>query len=281
MKPKELLERKEIDDSVFMTDEEIDRLADSPEKYEVAEKVKEISGYYPPSLDKKMKEVERKIAVARQPLAKALKQCHIAPFTEESVELYKRKMVKRPFQMEERELAEWIITLLMVGGFYFNISLFAWIGSMIVSVLYNVDGYNSGLMLGIIPVYSFFRLMQSIWNRKAEEMEYGIFTFALVLFSLPYVIVSHLFSKDSREWKKVSLDSAYDRDIPESALQKVATISEKCPEARFYVLELTNKPDPFLVVTLNEEEYYVDVWDEPGFKAETLVEDLKPQYKVT
>lgn len=68
-------------------------------------------------------------------------------------------------------------------------------------------------------------------------------------------------------WKKFLIKD-YPRRVPEFALQTAADLSEKCPEAQFYIdeLQLEEKPpDPFLLVQVDHATYYLEVWNEPGF----------------
>lgn len=62
--------------------------------------------------------------------------------------------------------------------------------------------------------------------------------------------------------------SHYQHAVPLHALEKVALIMEKFPEAKFHVSEITQRPkgDPFLAVQYKSWEMVViDQWDEPGF----------------
>jgi len=58
----------------------------------------------------------------------------------------------------------------------------------------------------------------------------------------------------------------YPRPIPEIALQKACEIKRALPAAEFMVMELNVHPDPFLMVRLGTEEFYIEVWDEPKFE---------------
>lgn len=64
-----------------------------------------------------------------------------------------------------------------------------------------------------------------------------------------------------------SPSSPYSFPIPEFALRKAIQIRKEMPEVNFIVEQLTHNPDPFLVAVLNQERYYIEVWDEPKFEA--------------
>jgi hypothetical protein len=91
----------------------------------------------------------------------------------------------------------------------------------------------------------------------------------------PKVVKDYKDSKESRGyisstvWQRKPLDK-YDGMVPEFALQRALDIKAECPKAKFTVDALTKVPDPFLVVTLGDEEFYVDVWLEPDFHAKRV-----------
>lgn len=72
---------------------------------------------------------------------------------------------------------------------------------------------------------------------------------------------------------------AYTQPVPEFALQTACDLKEKLPHLEFFVEELvrkterTRKPmDPFLVVRDSSgTNYYLEVWNEPGYKHERMV----------
>ena len=63
-------------------------------------------------------------------------------------------------------------------------------------------------------------------------------------------------------WERVPL-SEYPEDIPLYVLEKAVAIKKQLPGAQFYVEQRAR--DPFLIVKCDEEEYYVDLWQEPRF----------------
>lgn len=78
----------------------------------------------------------------------------------------------------------------------------------------------------------------------------------------------------TRHWHMVSL-SGFDGTVPEFVLDRALLIKCKVPSAEFYIdqlfldVEHTRIPDrdPFLVVRLKDETYWIDVWDEKEYEA--------------
>lgn len=80
--------------------------------------------------------------------------------------------------------------------------------------------------------------------------------------------------RSQNEWRRISL-AGYDEDVPEFALMRAVQIKEKVPAASFTVEYLVHTEsyqpktvDPFLIVSLGDEQYYIDVWNEPQFERE-------------
>lgn len=66
------------------------------------------------------------------------------------------------------------------------------------------------------------------------------------------------------EWKRIPL-SEYAQRIEPAIVSRAIEIIELEPDAVFFVDELCG--DPFLIVVRGEEEYYIEVWGEEGFRA--------------
>lgn len=69
------------------------------------------------------------------------------------------------------------------------------------------------------------------------------------------------------------------RDMPDFAIDRFIAVREACPSASFFVdalhttdthstsrAQARREADPFLVACLGDEEFYLDVWDEPQFE---------------
>lgn len=92
------------------------------------------------------------------------------------------------------------------------------------------------------------------------------------IFSL---LICNLFENEHR-WVTVPLRN-YNKDIPFFALEKIAEIRARCPQASYSIDELVEirgeaYPDPFLIVRLEatNESYYIEVWNEPNYKQERM-----------
>lgn len=69
-------------------------------------------------------------------------------------------------------------------------------------------------------------------------------------------------------WSSIAL-RGYSKPVPEFAIQRAVTIKEYCPGVEFFVEELKEESrtlDPFLIARLDDEQFYIDVWDEPEFE---------------
>jgi hypothetical protein len=77
----------------------------------------------------------------------------------------------------------------------------------------------------------------------------------------------------TRRWAMEPLAS-YAGNIPEFALAKAVAIKTECPTVSLFVERLHEdqeqivRPtrDPFLVASLGDESYYIDVWDEKEYE---------------
>jgi hypothetical protein len=73
------------------------------------------------------------------------------------------------------------------------------------------------------------------------------------------------------EWVKIAI-SEYKKPVPEFALQTAVNLNAICPRVSLSVEEMqkTEDKDPFLVASLDGASYYLEVWNEPGFKQERV-----------
>jgi hypothetical protein len=79
-------------------------------------------------------------------------------------------------------------------------------------------------------------------------------------------------TRTQHRWETTNIAS-YTGNIPEFALIKAIQIKEKLPRATFQIEQLVAEreekvpePDPFLVVVLEDERFYVDVWEEAQYE---------------
>jgi hypothetical protein len=66
-------------------------------------------------------------------------------------------------------------------------------------------------------------------------------------------------------WHSIEI-RAYHKAVPEHVLLKAMQIKCEAPQTQIWVQELQEHPDPFLLVSMGSEKYYVEVWDEPKFE---------------
>jgi hypothetical protein len=64
-------------------------------------------------------------------------------------------------------------------------------------------------------------------------------------------------------------DTVYHELVPASVLETVSIILEQFPDAKFFVSDLPDEDDPFLLVTFPDvSPLIVDFWNEPDFRPE-------------
>lgn len=66
----------------------------------------------------------------------------------------------------------------------------------------------------------------------------------------------------SPEWKRVTL-RGYPKPVPQHVLSRALDIFERSPAVVFWIEEIAG--DPFLIADLDDEQFYIEVWDEQGF----------------
>ena len=74
-------------------------------------------------------------------------------------------------------------------------------------------------------------------------------------------------------WETIS-EGDYRFQLPKRVRQIRYRIRRAFPEAKFFIDQLMEQDviiDPFLVVQYKKDKYVVAVWDEPGYKAKTLI----------
>lgn len=173
----------------------------------------------------------------------ALRKLDIDPLVKRSVDAYKAKKTKPGMWSGHKIAYLWMAaaaTVFAVSRYYGSISdwdhtIFANFAVIIAAI--------SGLICAIVGLI--FRL---------DKSERG--------------------SRITRKWGRVAIGE-YDGTVPEFALRKAVQIKTEVPSANLYIDQLYQEherhvvvdPDPFLVVTLKDETYYIDVWDEKEYEA--------------
>ena len=65
-------------------------------------------------------------------------------------------------------------------------------------------------------------------------------------------------------WERKDLKK-YTRPVPDFAIERALQIKELCPDVEFYVEELVDQVDPFLIAHIGREGYYIACWEEAEF----------------
>ena len=175
----------------------------------------------------------------------------IQPFDPENVESYKAKK-KEELDEAAREVDQFMDIRVFFGvALLFSALAFLVLAGFVLAG--DLPSYS--LVLGAIPLYFWYK------HRQANSREKPRFNGEKP---------NHLVWS---QWEETRL-SQFDGQVPDSTLAKALALKEKVtdkvPEAEFYVSQLQQKagvshPDPFLLIRAGENVYYIDVWDEPGF----------------
>lgn len=209
------------------------------------------------------------VSVPVLPLREVLCQIGVKPFSAESVEGYKKAMVRKRFQIWEKEPPSDTYPSIMLGGLVLNVIAFGWMGREISDIL-SLD--FSLWYLCFLPIVCFILVGILVAVGLGEESGSPTRTSITLLFLTfgSTLVPLFVFGPSELEWKAVSLKE-HKKEIPREVLDGIDEIRMRCPEARFFIDELGKKPDPFLIVVLGEESYHIDVWLESSFEAKCLV----------
>ena len=175
-------------------------------------------------------------------LAEALRIVGIKPFTSKSVDQYKAKKAK---QFGAKKM----IARMVFVPFVWMVAIPA-------------------------TAFLFLDMMNGLNNPKLIPNPVMIHFFA---WSIPLMIVTAILGirfgttrdKDCR-WVERDLKQ-YDEPVPEFALATAVELHQRVPGIEFRIDEFkaeAKSRDPFLVAVFNGECYYLEVWDEPGYKQE-------------
>ena len=215
-------------------------------------------------------------ALHRKPLAQALHVAGIKPFTADSVARYKANKT-RCLRLTHAEIPEKPQAILALTGLLVHsIGLAAWgwgLGNF---------SLPFGVFLGSLPVTMITLIIYL-------EQQKGLFPHELtrerpiasfILFVLLcccgiayHTVLVYLCGPPSKRWQLASFWE-HQGKMPGYALETAGEIRMRCPDAYLYVEELVQNNrviDPFLVVKLGTERYYVEVWDEPDYDQKRMV----------
>ncbi len=170
----------------------------------------------------------------------ALDGLGLSPFKPESVARYKRKIDRHyAWKSLPARCAGLLIFTGVVSAFLFALSSL----SLAISVI-SSEAPSRG---GAWPV---------------------LVTFCLGLVSLVTGIRCTMAKTYTPIWERYRHYRIWDAGTPEFVQHTGDEITGQVPGAEVYVEKLTVNEqvvDPFLVIVHGDEEYYVEVWDEPGF----------------
>lgn len=68
-------------------------------------------------------------------------------------------------------------------------------------------------------------------------------------------------------WGRVKL-SEYKKPVPDFAIERAIQLKRECPQVEFWVEELSDAVDPFLIAHIGREGYYIACWEEARFEAQ-------------
>lgn len=161
------------------------------------------------------------------PLADVLTVLGIAPFTRESVDRYQTKLADRLNSRAAR------------------IRKVTWVAAFACAIAAIVTLFSA--LLSLIPAPASL----------------------LVAAGLACLAIASVFLNarwDVYYWWPVAEIDRYKGKIPAHVTNLAKSVQRLCPEATAYIQYLLCSDDPFLMVALNKEAYYLDVWDERNFQ---------------
>ena len=192
------------------------------------------------------------------PLTSALRNAGVKPLRFESVKKYKARMLqKHQANVFCRAVFGWDEKLVI------GLTVFGIIVSLLVSVF---AGVGALVEKGDNPIARIF-----VFG--------GLLSFVILTLWICVYSVAYRLGRQKAEWRRSPL-SEYSKPIPGFALITATEIDQRMSGARnvqFFVEELvvshTEKiRDPFLIACTPErkEGYYLEVWEEPSFKAQRI-----------
>jgi hypothetical protein len=192
-----------------------------------------------------------------QKVEKVFNVLGIEPFSAESVEKYKQKMIRWPNRkakllefLASPQFAKKVISIGTIGVCVLALQVMAVVIFVVVRDI------------GIFKWYHPISVMH--WWSLAVPATPVVLMFAMAA----YFGNNHVWAR-TFSWKMEPL-SSHAKQVPLFALSRATEIIELLPEAKFSVESLTWKDevlDPFLVMEVAGKKFYLDVWEEPKFEA--------------
>jgi hypothetical protein len=206
------------------------------------------------------KHPQRDRDLAKGELSNALRIMDFKPLTQESVERYKSHKLRKHqtsviwyrFIINTSDVGKWQTCFILVMWL-----LVAPLSALIFAAVACVLGLPSDLA----PVAGLLSLL---------------FT-GSIPFILSWYARKRKWKSRTAFWRSIPM-KGYSAPIPEIALATAMEVHQRVPKVTFAIEELVverqkSSPiidDPFLVAILGNERYYLEVWEEPGYKQERM-----------
>jgi len=139
------------------------------------------------------------------------------------------------------------------------------------------------LIFGACSVCVHYQTLKNVpktidWVTFSGLFVFGLLTLIMVPTSFHYLLTDgqDRGRRTRTFWKRYTLDGYYPGLVPEFAMVKAIAIQNAVPNATLQIDHLMTETDraemnarerdPFLLATLGEETYYVEVWDEKDYE---------------
>jgi hypothetical protein len=189
----------------------------------------------------------KKALASKPPLLAALESLDITPFNRSAVEEYKQKQLNETFETQAQK--------------------------------FEAEGWQR-LFSEHTEQYPITTILSGRWLNNLDAVRYGYFFPPSRLrnlngtppkvFALKWFRMSIGMCEGFPAWQHTDMSNGV-VDVPEYVTRKIDQIKERVPGATFEadaLMGVESSYDPFLIVKLGDEEYYVEVWgDDEKFHA--------------
>jgi hypothetical protein len=191
-------------------------------------------------------DLQKKVDDAKKTdVAKSFEKLGIEPFSSESVEKYKAKMLRKMnFRGEFLEA---------IAG---NVGMWLFAGSGIGTLL-------SVLTLALL---------------RENHHHFSSWLFLIPAGMLATAVSTTVIAVNAKRYRKYSWNAvklySFNEKVPAFALSRALEVRKELPNSSFFVESLVYRNeivDPFMFVQIGDEKYYLDVWDEPKFEGRRTV----------
>lgn len=261
------------------------------------EEARELLGYRPTAVV--TAQVARTRNINENIFARALEKLDIQPFTLDSVEAYKAKMLKEAHRGESCRLVRYMHasgghTMRKGQAVIYGVGWPAWLGFVaagLVCAILHYSGYSAGWGWDSATQKSIELFDHMSWATMRYVMalpSLAVATWGGLLWARHKAAIAV-----NASWRRIPVLATIDvrneplgyvEAIPPFAIQRMISLKKELPETTFYVDQLdsyinelnTEKAvklpsDPFLIATFRGVSAYIDVWDEPKFEGRRQV----------